>query len=210
MKYLWYRIVVLCEPPRFSPFDSSSNWCLIEHYKPIVVLILYTIANWDLFLTQNCLSPIHSSYSFSIIKTCFYFGGVIRGHITQSSSSSIVCLGVCFEKGNACSGGHSVFQNGPLPYPALSTFFFFPLVLGIMRENKKKKELALFNPFFLFFLNYKLSLFNVVPSNPINICDFFGQISNDAKEFQGEMAEFCKISRNWKKWSSNSNDKSST
>jgi hypothetical protein len=24
------------------------------------------------------------------------------------------------------------------------------------------------------------------------------------------MAEFCKISRNWKKWSSNSNDKSST
>jgi hypothetical protein len=62
-----------------------------------MVLILYKIVNWDLFLTQNCLSPIHSSYSFWITKTCFFFfWGVIGGHITQSSSSSIVCSGVCF------------------------------------------------------------------------------------------------------------------
>jgi hypothetical protein len=59
-------------------------------------------------------------------KDLVFFGGVIGGHITESSSSSIVCLGVCFEKGNACSGGNSVFQNGTLPYPTLSTFFFPP------------------------------------------------------------------------------------
>jgi hypothetical protein len=83
--------------------------------------------------------------------------------------------------------------------PHLVHFFFFSLSAGYHEGKQKKKELALFDPFFLFFLNYKLSLFNVVPSNPINICDFFGQISNDANEFQREMAEFCKISRNWKK-----------
>ncbi len=140
LKYLPYHTVVLCEPPRFSPFNSSSNWCLIEHYKHIMVLILYRIVNWDLFLTQNCLSPIHSSYSFWITKTCFFFfWGVIGGHITQSSSSSIVCSGVCFEKGNACSGGHSVFQNGPLPYPALSTFSPPPPDAGY-HEGKQKRE----------------------------------------------------------------------
>jgi hypothetical protein len=69
---------------------------------------------------------------------------------------------VCFEKGNACSGGHSVFQNGPLPYPTLSTFFSPPLDAGYHEGKQKKKELALFNPFFLFFLNHKLSLFNVL------------------------------------------------
>jgi hypothetical protein len=62
---------------------------------------------------------------------------------------------VCFEKGNACSGGDSVFQNGTLPYPTLSTCFFSPLDAGYHGGKQKKKELAFFNPFFLFFLNHK-------------------------------------------------------
>jgi hypothetical protein len=117
----------------------------------------------------------------------------LEGTLPKVVLHPLFVQGYVLKKGTLALVGILFFKMDPcltLPCPLFPPP---PLMLGIMRENKKEKELALLNPFFLFFLNHKLSFFNVVHhQTPLMFVIFSAKFQTMQRNFKRKWLNFAR------------------